>query len=755
MTGFVGRRDELAEVRRAVERSRLVTLCGPGGVGKTRLTLRAAAGLRAAFEGGAWLVELSALRDPGLLARTVAETLRLPDVGAGDPVDLLAEHLASRHLLLVLDTCEHLLDGCALLAEVLVRAAPRLHVIATSREPLNVIGEHILPVGPLAVPPEDAADPETCDAVRLFTERAAAVRPGFAVTGANRAAVARLCRRLDGIPLALELAAVRLRAMSVDELDERLSDRFRLLGPTRGGQLRHQTLHTAITWSHDLCTGAERLLWSRLSVFPGDFDLTAAERICADADLPAGTVFGLLTRLVEKSVLQYEEDRRRYRMLDTLREYGAERLEGADEVRRRHREHYAALAERVAANQLGPEQLAWFGRLRDEQANLRVALEWSLSTPDEQEAGVRLALRLAPYWYFAGLFGEARSWYERAAEACDDGPERAWTEFWNATYAIQQGDLDPARDVLEGLLVRADELRDPDLLAHAHFEIGLIRFYEGDLEEAVASYEQAELVWDRIGYRNPIALNVHYAHAGAHALLGDFRRALDLCARSLEVCARTGERWTAASAVWMRGTTHWLKGDGKRAEADIRESLRVKAACRDLVGIVVCLDLMGACAITAERPERAAVLCGAGEQLWHLLGSPIQRGTHYLAMREALVAGLRDALGGDRVSELFAKGAALEVEDAAAFALGDDDLPAARRPGPDAPDAAPEETPLTRRELEIADLVAEGLTNREIAERLVIAKRTVDSHLEHILGKLGFTSRTRVAAWAIERRTAR
>ncbi|MFC4909807.1 ATP-binding protein [Actinomadura gamaensis] len=794
MTGFVGRRDELAELRRAVERSRLVTLCGPGGVGKTRLTLRAAAASRDAFEDGAWLVELSALRDPGLLARTVAETLRLPDVGAGDPLDLLAEHLASRHLLLVLDTCEHLLDGCALLTEVLVRAAPRLHVVATSREPLNVIGEHILPVGPLAVPAEDAADPESCDAVRLFADRAAAVRPGFAVTGANRAAVTRLCRRLDGIPLALELAAVRLRAMSVDELDERLSDRFRLLGPTRTGQVRHQTLHTAITWSHDLCTDAERLLWARLSVFPGDFDLTAAERVCADDALPAGTVFGVLTRLVEKSVVQYEEDRRRYRMLDTLREYAAERLTAptstrttqstngadgangadsangadgagggaslgeADAVRRRHREHYAALAERVAAHQLGPEQLAWFGRLRDEQANLRVALEWSLSTPGEQEAGVRLALRLAPYWYFAGLFGEARKWYGRAADAVRDGagPERAWAEFWNATYAVQQGDLDPARGVFASILERAEGLRDPDLRAHCHFEIGLIRFYEGDLDGAVAAYEKAEVIWDRIGYRNPITLNVHYAHAGARALRGEARRALELCARGLEVCARTGEKWTAASTIWMRGTTHWLDGDGERAEADVRESLRVKAGCRDLIGIVVCLDLMGACAITAGRPERSAVLCGAGEHLWHLLGSPIQRGSHYLAMREALVSGLRDTLGEERLAELLARGAALDVEDAAEFALGDDDLPAALRvhPAP-SPDAASGTQPLTRRELEIADLVAEGLTNREIAERLVIAKRTVDSHLEHILAKLGFTSRTRVATWAVERRPPR
>ncbi|MFC5181410.1 ATP-binding protein [Actinomadura harenae] len=412
-TSFVGRRAELDQVLRALERARLVTLLGPGGVGKTRLALRAADRARPLFPDGVWLVELSGLRAPESLPCVIAETLRLPGRRVDDPAGFLADRLAASELLLVLDTCEHLVHACAMLAERLLTAAPGLRVLTTSRESLNLVGEHLVPVPPLAVPcPRDGTAPTgsagdaapLCDSVTLFAERAGASSPGFTVAPGNHAAVCALCRRLEGIPLALELAADRLPAMPVEEIVERLSDRFHVLtgadgpyGASWTGGRRHRTLRAAITWSHDLCMPAERMLWARLSVFPGGFDLAAAESVCADGDLPADELVDVLTMLVDKSVVRFDPGAGRYQMLDTLREYGAERLDEAGEtgpLRRRHRDHYAALADRAARERLGPHESCWTRRLRSEEGNLRAALEWSLATPGAKASGLRLAVAL-------------------------------------------------------------------------------------------------------------------------------------------------------------------------------------------------------------------------------------------------------------------------------------------------------------------------------------------------------------------------
>src|SRR5436305_3206706 len=302
VTSSIGRQRELSQVREAFERYRLVTLRGVGGVGKTRLALHLAADLQRSFVDGVWLAELSALRNAELLARTVAASLGLPDQAAGDPVDLLADYLAERHLLLILDTCEHLVDACGKLAEALLWAAPRLRILATSREPLGVKGEQSPLISPLEVPDSDEAAAGS-DSVALFADRAEAMVPGSTLTAANQQPVIQLCRRLDGIPLALELAAVRLRAMSIEQIVARLDDRFLLLGTARSSDDRHQTLRAAIGWSHELCTAQEQRLWARLSVFPGGFDLEAAERVCAGEPLTVSALFDTLGRLVEKSIV--------------------------------------------------------------------------------------------------------------------------------------------------------------------------------------------------------------------------------------------------------------------------------------------------------------------------------------------------------------------------------------------------------------------------------------------------------------------
>src|SRR5215470_14041325 len=378
LTSFVGRRNEIAEVRRLLASSRLVTLTGVGGVGKTRLALRAAAGLRRAFRDGVWLVRLDQLRDEALVAQAVAGALGLQDRTRYAPVAALADYLAGRQLLLVLDNCEHLVDAAAELADQVLRAAAGLRVLATSREALTIEGETVLAVPPLPAPqagrPLSVAELARFPAVSLFAERAAQVVPGFAVTEANAAAVAGICRRLEGLPLAIELAAARLPVLSAEQIDARLGDRLGLL--TRGGRTRpdrQRTLRASIEWSYELCTRAERLLWARLSVFAGGFELDAAEGVCADDRLAAGDVLDLVADLAGKSILiaEHREGVARYRLPEPLREFGQERLcESGEEtaLRRRHRDWHEQLARRADTDWLAPQATDLEARLFREHA---------------------------------------------------------------------------------------------------------------------------------------------------------------------------------------------------------------------------------------------------------------------------------------------------------------------------------------------------------------------------------------------------
>src|SRR6516225_12050058 len=404
LTSFVGRRGELAEVRRLLAGSRLVTLTGVGGVGKTRLAVRAAAGLRRAFRDGVWLVQLDQLRDPALVAQAVAGALGLQDRAGYTPAAMLAEYLAGRQLLLVLDNCEHLVDAAAKLADLLLRAAAELRVLATSREALTMTGETVLAVPPLPVPeagqPLTAAELGVVPAVRLFAARAAQVVTGFAVTEANAAAVAGICRRLEGLPLAIELAAARTPVLSAEQIEARLGDRLGLL--TRGGRARparQQTLRASIEWSYELCSPAERLLWARCSVFAGGFELDAAEDICADHRLAAGDVLDLLAALADKSILAVEhgEGVARYRLPEVLRECGQECLRESGEdtaLRRRHRDWHEQLARRADTGWLSPQMMDWTARLFREHANVSAAQDFCQAEPGEAEAGLRIALHV-------------------------------------------------------------------------------------------------------------------------------------------------------------------------------------------------------------------------------------------------------------------------------------------------------------------------------------------------------------------------
>jgi predicted ATPase/DNA-binding CsgD family transcriptional regulator len=767
VTRFIGRRQELTEVREALERYRLVTLRGAGGVGKTRLALHVAAGLVRSFPDGVWLAELSALREPDLLARTVSAYLGLPDPASGDPLDLLTDHLADRNLLLILDTCEHLIDACAKLAETLLRAAPRLRILATSREPLDVPGEQALLICPLEVPDPGAPAAGT-DAVALFIDRADAVLPGFTLTAANQQAVAQLCRGLDGIPLALELAAVRLRTISIEQLVDRLGDRFRLLGKARTRLDRHQTLSAAIGWSHDLCTQAEQRLWARLSVFPGSFDLEAAECVCADGGsaaqpaagagsdpdaaagpdpagggLGAGALFTTLSRLVEKSIAACEEGGRRYRMLDTIREYGAgqlARLGEQDDMRRRHRDHYLGLAEQAAAGCLGPGQAGWLVRLRQETANLWVALDYSYSCPGQEAAGLRMTVLLRHYWLALGMFSEGRRWHDRALALGGDAAgsaDAAWAVYGAGVLALQQGDLDLAAPWLDRAGALAESLGDRDLGAHVTDARGLAHFYAGELEGAQARYEDALAAYAEIGYSDPFALVTFSRLAAVCCLTGELDRAVGLTEECMRLSEAMGEQWCRGTALWTRGAARWLSGAAGPAIEDTLACLRIKETLDDLHTITMAIDLMAVCLVAQQDFGRAAELCGAGDALWKVLRAPIQQGPYYAEIRRSAADTCREALGDEQFEAALARGMELSIPEAIAVARNESVPPGAAEPA----------SPLTKREREIAELVTQGLGNREIAERLVLAKRTVDSHIEHIFAKLGFTSRAQLAAW--------
>jgi non-specific serine/threonine protein kinase len=757
VTRFIGRRREVPAIIAAVDQHRLVTLRGAGGVGKTRLALRVAREIRDTFADGSWLVELSALRDYELLPAAVATALGLPDETTGDPLEALAANLAERELLLVLDTCEHLVEGCGSLARTLLAAAPGLRILTTSREPLGVPGEHALLISPLELPAPGWSRPPghgavQADAVALFVDRAQAAVPEFALSTANTGTVGELCRRLDGIPLALELAAVRLRGMPADEILTRLSDRFRILGAARTATGRHRTLRAAIAWSYDLCTPAEQRLWAELSVFPAGFGLAAAEWVCGP-----GTPKTLI-RLVEKSVVQYSDANRRYQLLDTMREFGAERLArtsaradagpptaAAAELRTRHRDYYRDLAAAGAAAGVGGEPTGWLARLGAETDNLRGALDFSFGAEGQQDQGLLLTTLLRPYWLMVGQFTEGRRWHDLAVAVNPGSRENAWAVFGAGVLAVQQGDLSAGAPQLDRAAALAAASGDENLAAHVSDALGIVAFNGGDLETARARYEAALACYERIGFGDPLALVTYSRLASVCILSGALDRAVQLCEECLRRCDETGEQWARGTALWVRAATRWLSGDITGAIADSLSCLRIKESVNDLHTIAMSFDLLSVCRVATAEFELAAVLYGAGEALWTRLNAPVLMGPGYAEIRKGAADTARAALGEERFGELLGRGLAMHLADALAMAKGE--TPADGVLGGETAGSAAKQ--LTRREKEIAALVAAGLGNREIAARLFLSKRTVDSHMEHIFTKLGFSSRTQLASWVL------
>jgi predicted ATPase len=703
-TGFVGRSAELAEAVRLLTSARLVTVVGPGGVGKSRLALRAAAADTATPpRDGAWVVECSLVRDPELLVHAVAEAMRVTDGTARPPVDILTAHLRERSLLLVLDGCEHLVDSCAALVGRLLAAAPGLRILATSRQPLGVGGEHLLQVPPLGT------DGPESEAVELFVQRAAAVLPGFALTDANREAVTALCHRLDGIPLALELAAGRLRVLGVEQITERLNDRFRVLtGGSRTSLPRHQTLRTAIGWSHELCTPAERLLWARVSVFAGTFDLDAAEYVCAGDGLRADEVLDLLSELVAKSIVLREEDApdrdpsraARYRLLDTLREYGARWLRDAGAeplLRRRHRDWYLGLATWGEIEWFSARQVQTSDRTHLAQANLRAALDYCLTEPGEEQIAQFLTGTLWYFWVGCGHLGEGRHWLERALALSDEPTEARAKALWVTGYmATLQGDLGAARPLLEECHRQALETGDDRALAYAVHRQGCAALIGDDLTRAAELFEEALWHYEKLGELNSNVVMAMFELGLALIFQGDAARGETWMAKVMDVCEEFGEQWAYAYGLFASAYSHWLLGDLRTSREQARKCLRINHTFRDLVGVALGMEMLALLATEADEDgapgdlAEARLLQGAANVIWRKVGVPLFGSRSFNAAHAACEARVLGSLSEEQSAESFRQGTELDLDTAVQRALrGGSDSDGGGPPGGEVPGPRP------------------------------------------------------------------
>ena len=596
-TDFVGRQGELAQIAAMLERGRLVTVVGPGGVGKTRVALVAAAQAAGNYPDGVWIVEQSGLRDPLLLPNTVASVLGLPEQDARSALDALLEYLRDKRLLLILDTCEHLLDACADLIQAILPEAPGVTVLATSRQPIDTLGEQNFAVQPLPVPDSDTAELDRGDAVELFALRAAAAVPDFAVTPANAADVIGLCRRLDGIPLAIELAAVQLRGLALDELTRRLDHRFAVLTGGRPGALeRHQTLHTAIEWSYGLCSLPERRLWTRLSVFAGTFSLAAAEEVCAEVELERGDVVNALIELVDKSVVLREGSR--YRMLDTLREFGADRLaESGEEAacRARHIGRYLSKARYFGDHFADDDQMVRYHELRETHSNVRAALEYALGDP--VGSAVPAVPAVPPVTAVpAGAAGRPGCPAARAARGGARAPPvRSWragvtvraarpsagetTDRWRsglemacALYGYWQisGLLGEGGYWLTKALERFPEAGRERALALVNR--GFVRSFHGDITGALADCEEGTEIGLAIGDDAIVARGYQHLHLTL-TFLGRHDEALKVGTEARDRLRACGDRAGEVIFMGQQGHLHHLAGRPVESVATCEEGL--------------------------------------------------------------------------------------------------------------------------------------------------------------------------------------
>jgi predicted ATPase/class 3 adenylate cyclase len=703
VTSFIGRERELAQACALLGGARLVTIVGPGGIGKTRLSLQIAADLLDAFPDGAWFVELASIVDAALVPTAVAQVLGLQETADTSVVQTVCEHLASRRLLVILDNCEHLVDGCAVLVDAMLHAAHDVRMLVSSREPLNVAGEQTYLLPPLALPGPKSHVEEAArsDAGRLFVERARLRQPEFALSERNVSSVAQICARLDGIPLALELAAARVGVLSVETICERLDDRFRLLtGGARSALPRQQTLRALIDWSYDLLGAGEKTLFDRLSVFVGGWTLPAAEAVCADQAFAQDDVLELLVSLAHKSLVVPDGNGARFRMLETIREYARDCLDRRDKnrsVRMRHRDYFLALAEQAEPYlEGGQEQPDWMLRLDVEHDNLRAALGFSIEGSDDDEAGLRLCGALYRFWAHRGHAREGRQWCIAALAHAANRPGTSSHQkalHASGTLAWRLGDITVARSQLEHALALSRELGDRVGEGRALSNLGGVAIHQADDVGAQAFLEQAVAIHQATGNRgmearvlnnvaalavtrgrlleaqsaaerslalsreldNPMEEATSLSHLGFLAQhRGEFAQARALHERALGTAREFGVREFELELVRHLGEIALAQGDLTLARAHFRSALATSKEIGNQHEIVLCLEAVAVLMARDGSYEKAAHLCGAADALRHTIATPRTHDTR--EQYDATVATCREALGEGAAAAAVAAG---------------------------------------------------------------------------------------------------
>jgi len=805
LSSFIGREQELQEVTRLLSGTRLLTLTGPGGVGKTRLAIEVARDVQSGktFDDGWSFASLAALADAALVPQEIAAALGIHEEAGRPILETLREALSSRRLLLVLDNCEHLVEACAQVADALLRGCPLLTILATSRESLNIAGEKVWPVPPLSIPASTemrhVGGLLDCEAIRLFLERAQTGVPSFTLTDANAAAVAEICTRLDGLPLAIELAAARVRLLGVDQIAGRLEDRFRLLtSGTRTALPRHQTIRALVDWSYELLPAQERKVFSRLGLFAGDSNLAAAETVCGGDGIEPSTVLDLLGRLVDKSlvVAQLPNTRGevRYRLLETLREYALERLRADDSMAattRRHALYFLELAERAETRYEAGDEVGALSTLEPEHDNVRAALRQFLAN-GEAELAARMAGALGKFWFFRGHLNEGRATlrevlaqaeqvalsrrpnagYAKALHAAalmdqgqgdfasgdkhlttalamwrqlDEPLEAAYELFVLGRSELWRGNREAARPLFLESLELARQAGNAAVVGRNQLWLAEAAFDDGDDDAARAWAEQALASADAVGSRLNASMGLRLL-GDVEARQGHVDPARELLEASLAHAREIGRwfaAWTASHLADLLVEQHDLAG----ARALLKEALTTYRDAGDRQGIARTLEGCARLASTMGRAVEAVRLAGAAAGLRSSIGAPLPPAERTTLERHISVA--RTTLGPRAADVAVSEGQAQSVAQTIAEAL---ELLAEPEPGPTrtAPLTVDPAGPLTPREREVAALVARGLSNRAIARDLVITEATAERHIGNVFAKLGLASRAQLAVWAVK-----
>ncbi len=797
----------MLEIKRELETTRLLTLIGTGGSGKTRLALEVARDLAGSYPDGVWLVELAPLSEEALVPKAVAEAIGVPERPQESLTITLTEVLGDKELLLVLDNCEHLLDDTSRLVDSLLDSCPRVHILATSREALGVEGEVRWPVPPLSAPDPQYSptveELERSESARLFLARARNRDPSFAFTPGNARDVAEVCSKLEGIPLAIELAAARAGTLSLEQISERLEDSLELL--TRGGRTtapRQRTIRGTLDWSHDLLSERERKLFRRLSVFAGGWDLGASEAVVSGGGVEQSEVLELLSGLVEKSLVVAEptagSGRGRYRLLDPIRQYALEKLEQsgeAEDVKRAHAEYFLAVAEEAEPQLIGPRETEWFERLVEELDNFRAALSW-VSEHGEAELSLRLAGALGSFWFWEGHCGEGRRWLERALtqggttsalarakalgavslvasqlndharakEAAEEGlrlSEEAGTEggrrpffVWNspttfflnrlANVSMEEGDHERARALGEESLALSRQANEAQGIVWSLLTVAIAATLRADYEESERRYAEGLSLARELD--SAYARFLYLVNWGWTALLrGDHQRATMLIEEAVELAQerRRGFMGLLSRPLGNLGWAALLGGELGRAKVQFGENLTFSKALGEKATLLMSLEGLACVAGAEGETLRAARLFGAAEALTEEMGYrlvPQER-----AVLEPYQASVRSQLGEAGWEEAQARGRAMGLDEAIEYAVSQEKPSTATLSS-----ASEHPAGLTSREVEVLRLVATGLTNAQVAKELFLSPRTIQRHLNSIYRKIGVSSRAAATRFAVE-----